>query len=57
MGKAYLVVQEVDGEVCAVAVCHSDHIFQRVAETVFEDFCATSAASEDKCQISCLCYP
>ena len=27
-GEAYLIVEEVDGKVCAVAVCHGYHILQ-----------------------------
>lgn len=57
MGQAYLIIQELYGEVGAVAVCHSDHVFQRVAEALFKHFGTTPGAAEHERQIRCLRYP
>ena len=57
MSQTYLIVEEVNGEVRAVAVCHSDHILQRVTEAFFKDFGATASAPEHESQIRCLRNP
>ncbi len=57
MGKAYLIVEEANCEVCAVAVGHGNHILQRVAKTLFKHFGSPARASEHECQIRCLRNP
>lgn len=57
MGQTYLVVEEVYGEVGAVAVGNCGHVFQRVAKTFFKHFRTTSRATEHKRQICGLRYP
>jgi len=57
MSQTYLIVEEVNGEVRAVAVCHCDHILQRVTEAFFKDFGATASAPEHESQIRCLRNP
>ena len=57
MGQAHLVIEEMQREVCAVAVCHGTHPSERVPEAVFELLPFAAFAVEDKGKINRLRNP
>lgn len=57
MCQADLVIKEVQGEVCAVAVGHGGHPFERVSEAVFKLLPLAALAVKHQREVHSLCYP
>ena len=57
MSKTYLMIEEMECEVCAMAVGNGSHSFQAVAKLVCQHLRASSIGTEKQCVINRLCYP